>query len=309
MRLGFMGTPDFSVHTLQALIDSGHDVAVVYTQPPRPKGRGKHITSCPVHVHAEGLGITVLNPVNFEDDADIAIMKSFELDALVVVAYGIVLPQSILDVPKLGCYNGHASLLPRWRGAAPIQRAIAAGDTETGVCIMKMDEGLDTGDVISEIRVDITPKMDAGQLHDILSTMTGDAITLALKSVVDGTMIATSQTDAGMCYAKKLLKSESIIDWNDTAVNIANCIRAFNPFPSSTTQCGGVVVKILEASVSDITTLASPVGRVISVKPLIIACGDGALEILTLQKAGKKPVSSKEFLNGLKLEIGDIIGA
>ena len=309
MRLGFMGTPDFSINTLQALVDAGHDVAVVYTQPPRPKGRGKHITPCPVHAHAEVLGITVLNPVNFKCDADITMMKSFDLDALVVVAYGIVLPQSVLDVPKLGCYNGHASLLPRWRGAAPIQRAVEAGDTQTGVCIMKMDAGLDTGDVISEVRVDIAPSMDAGQLHDILSTMTGEAIILDLKSVVEGTMIATPQTDTGMCYAKKLLKSESTINWNDTAVNIFNCIRAFNPFPLSSTQCGDMVVKILESSVSDVTTSSSPVGSVISVKPLIVACGDGALEILTLQKAGKKPVSSKEFLNGFSLEIGDIIGA
>ena len=309
MRLGFMGTPDFSINTLQALVDAGHDVAVVYTQPPRAKGRGKHVSPCPVHAHAEGLGITVLNPVKFECDADIAMMKSFELDALVVVAYGIVLPQSILDVPKLGSYNGHASLLPRWRGAAPIQRAIAAGDTETGVCIMKMDAGLDTGDVISEVRVDITAKMNAGQLHDILSTMTGEAITLALKSVVNSTMIATPQTDSGVCYANKLLKSESTIDWNDAAVNIFNYIRAFNPFPLSSTQCGDMVVKILEASVSDIPTASSPVGSVISVKPLIVACGDGALEILTLQKPGKKPVSSKEFLNGFTLKIGDIIGA
>ena len=307
MRLGFMGTPEFSVHTLQAIIDAGHDVAVVYTQPPRPKGRGKKITPCPVHAYAISQGIEVLNPISFKDNNEIETLKSYNLDALVVVAYGIILPQAVLDVPKLGCFNGHASILPRWRGAAPIQRAIEAGDSDTGVCIMKMDAGLDTGDVLSENIVDIPPKMTAGQLHDVLADLTGVAIVPVLQSVENGTAICTPQAKDGVCYANKLLKSESVIDWSDSAVNISNRVRAFNPFPSSSTVFGDMVVKILEVVVSDINVRGGH-GQVLNLSPLVVSCGSGAVEIVLLQKAGKKPVLAKEFLNGYALNIGDTLG-
>ncbi len=307
MRLGFMGTPEFSVKTLKALIDTGYDVAVVYTQPPRPKGRGKKITPCPVHSYAETQGIEVLNPINFKDSQSIETLKSYNLDALVVVAYGIILPQIVLNVPKYGCYNGHASLLPRWRGAAPIQRAIEAGDNETGVCIMKMDAGLDTGDVLTTHKVKITRDMNAGQLHDILAELTSKMITSALGSVKDDSAICTPQPEEGTTYAEKLLKSESLINWGDTAENIYNRVRAFTPFPSSTAMFGENKVKVLKVR-ADVTNTGKDVGTVVRVNPLTIACGEGTIIVDTLQKSGKKPVSSKEFLNGHGIEIGQKIG-
>ena len=301
MRIGFMGSPEFSVPTLEALADK---TVVVYTQPPRAKGRGKEVSPCPVHEKAGELGIDVLNPTKFEDE-DIQTLKSYNLDLLVVVAYGIILPQSVLDVPKYGCINGHASILPRWRGAAPIQRAIQAGDAETGVCIMQMDSGLDTGDVISEAKIAITPEMTGGILHDKLMELTASEILKVCENIEN--IKHTPQSEDGITYAEKLYRSEASIDWNKPANEIANTVRAFNPFPMCQTAMNGDVIKILTAQVGEKTDKSA--GTIISDNPFCVACGDNAiLEIKTLQKQGKKPVSVKDFLNGNTIPVGEIIG-
>ena len=199
MRIGFMGSPDFSVPTLEVLHNSTHSVEVVYTQPPRPKGRGKKIIPCPVHEKADALDIPVLNPTKFNDD-EVDILKSYNLDLLVVVAYGIILPQKVLDIPKYGCINGHASLLPRWRGAAPIQRAIQYGDEKTGVCIMQMDSGLDTGDVISEFKVDITKDMNSKQLHDKLMIVTADEMIKVVDNIKNINLTPQSSQDLSLIH-------------------------------------------------------------------------------------------------------------
>ena len=301
MRIGFMGSPEYSVPTLQALAGS---CVVVYTQPPRPKGRGKEVSPCPVHSKAIDLEIEVLNPTNFED-SDIETLKSYNLDLLVVVAYGIILPQSVLDIPKYGCINGHASILPRWRGAAPIQRAIQAGDSETGVCVMQMDSGLDTGDVISEAKIAITPEMTGGILHDKLMETTATEILKVCETIENITH--TPQSTDGITYAEKLYRSEANIDWNKSAVEIANTVRAFNPFPMCQNTMNGDVIKILTAQVGEKTD--KPAGTIISDNPFCVACGGGtSLNITTLQKQGKKPVSVKDFLNGNEIPVGEIIG-
>ncbi len=305
MRIGFMGTPTYSVATLQALINAGYQVPVVYTQPPRRKGRGKHLTPCPVHAVAQDLGITVLTPIHFKDDADIATLQSYNLDILVVVAYGIILPQSVLTTPMYGCINGHASLLPRWRGASPIQRAIEAGDTTTGVCVMQMDAGLDTGDVISTHPVHIPPRMNGAELHDILSDLTAHAILQALKTI--GTCSPTPQSERGITYAHKLQKFESGIDWYQSATHIYNKIRALYGGLGTQTPINGQTVKIIDAYISDISH-TQPEGSIISIRPLQIACGNNtALTITTLQKQGKKPVAAQDFLNGVTLHVGDML--
>ena len=229
LRLAFMGTPDFSVPVLQALLDAGHDVVCVYSQPPRPAGRGKKLRPSPVHQLAEEKGIEVRCPVNLKDPADQAAFCALELDAAVVVAYGLILPKAVLNAPKLGCINVHASLLPRWRGAAPIQRAILAGDEETGVTIMAMDEGLDTGAMLASEVVRISPEMKAQCLHDSLSTLGAEMICPVLDSLADGTAVAVPQPEEGVTYAEKLDKAEARLCWNMTADELARKVRAFTP--------------------------------------------------------------------------------
>ncbi|MGB1361187.1 MAG: methionyl-tRNA formyltransferase [Alphaproteobacteria bacterium] len=305
MKIGFMGSPEFSVPTLEILNNSNHNVEVVYTQPPRPKGRGKEISPCPVHAKANELGISVLNPTDFKSDEDIDKLKSFDLDLLVVVAYGIILPQSVLDIPKYGCINGHASILPRWRGAAPIQRAIQAGDSETGVCVMQMDAGLDTGDVITEAKISIPNDMTGGNLHDKLMDLTATEIMAVVNNIDNVKPIP--QSENGITYADKLFRAEATVDWNNNATDIANTVRAFNPFPMCQTNLNEQVIKILQANVSSDTT-DKVAGTIINDNPFLIACGNGTvLEIITLQKAGKNPVSVKDFLNGNKINIGEVI--
>ncbi len=309
MRVGFMGSPAYAVATLQALVHAGFVVPVVYTQPPRRKGRGQRFTPCPVHATADTLGIPVLHPVHFKNDSDIDTLKTWHLDILVVVAYGIILPQAVLDIPKYGCINGHASLLPRWRGAAPIQRAIEAGDSETGVCIMHMDAGLDSGDIISTHKVDIPPHMHSIELHHILSKVTAQAIVQDLKNMAQWQ--PTPQPTQGITYAHKLQKSESLIDWQQPATDIYNKIRALHGTLGTQTTIDSQVVKIIAAKISNTshTPHTTPIGSVVSVNPLQIACGNGTtLDIQTLQKQGKKPVATEDFLNGTTVQVGDVWG-
>jgi len=304
MRIGFMGSPEFSLPTLEVLHNSRYSVEIVYTQPPRPKGRGKKVIPCPVHEKADILGIPVLNPTKFNDD-NIEILKSYNLDLLVVVAYGIILPQKVLDIPKYGCINGHASLLPRWRGAAPIQRAIQAGDKKTGVCVMQMNSGLDTGDVISEYKVDISQDMTSKQLHDKLMVITADEIMKVVDNITN--IKLTAQSSQGITYADKLYKKESNIDWNKNTIDIYNTVRAFNPFPLCSTNINSNPIRVISCELSNEKT-DKPAGTILSDNPLLIACGDGnIINITKLQKSGKKPVSIKDFLNGNNIVIGENI--
>ncbi|WP_116131268.1 methionyl-tRNA formyltransferase [Tropicimonas sp. IMCC34043] len=292
MRLVFMGTPEFSVPALDALVAAGHDVACVYTQPPRPAGRGKKDRPSPVQARAEALGLPVRHPVSLRRPAEVlADFAALKPDVAVVVAYGLILPQAILDVPAKGCLNIHASLLPRWRGAAPIHRAILAGDTETGVCIMQMEAGLDTGPVLLREATRIGCEETTAALHDRLSDMGARLITEALGRL--DTLARNPQPDEGVSYADKIDKSEARIDWTRPAVEIDRQIRALSPFPGAWCEVKGERVKFLRSR------LASGQGRPGEViAGLTIACGDGAVEVLEAQRPGKRPMPTEDFLRG-----------
>lgn len=306
MRIGFMGSPQYSVPTLHALINNGFMVPVVYTQPPRPKGRGKKLSPCPVHAAADDLNIPVLNPINFKHPADIITLQNYNLDMLVVVAYGIILPEHVLNTPKYGCINGHASILPRWRGAAPIHRAIESGDTTTGVCVMQMDAGLDTGDIISTHTVNISPTTKYAQLHDTLAELTASAIVTDIQNIPNWQ--PTPQPQQGICYAHKIAKNEAVINWQDPAPHIHNKVRAFHMFPTMQTHINGQVIKIHDTTIWD-TKHTQPMGIVLSLNPFVIACGGGtAIALRTIQKQGKKPIGFKDFLNGTPVQVGNVIG-
>ena len=292
LRLAFMGTPDFSVAALQALLDAGHEVACVYSQPPRKAGRGQKLTPSPVHAFAEAQGIDVRTPVSLKGEDERQAFRDFGLDAAVVVAYGLILPKAVLDAPKMGCFNIHASLLPRWRGAAPIQRAIEAGDRETGVAIMQMDAGLDTGDVVLEERLAIGPDMTAGELHDALSDLGARLIVEALDAVAAGTLTPRPQPEDGVTYAKKIDKAETRIDFTRSAQGVHDQVRAFHPF--AWVDIAGVRVRVLETRIED---GAGDAGVTLDDK-LLVACGDGAVRLTELQPAGKGAMDAQAFLNG-----------
>lgn len=309
LRIIFMGTPEFSVPTLRALVDAGHRIAAVYTQPPRPGGRrGLDLQKSPVHQAAELLGIPVLTPVNFKAEEDWAEFKAFNADVAVVVAYGLLLPEAILNGTRLGCYNGHASLLPRWRGAAPIQRAIMAGDTETGMMVMQMERGLDTGPVALTARVAITPNMTAGELHDSLMLAGARLMREAMLKLEDGDLPLTPQSEEGVVYAAKIDKAETRINFSWSSQDVHNHIRGLSPFPGAwiEMQIGGKAerVKVLE------TELASGMGEAASVLDgdLTIACGSGAVRLVRLQKAGGKPMLAQDFLRGTVVSVGTRLG-
>ncbi len=289
-----MGTPDFSVPVLQALVDAGHDIACVYTQPPRPAGRGKKDRPGPVHQRALDIGLPVRHPVNFKGEQDRADFSALNADIAVVVAYGLILPQAILDAPARGCLNIHASLLPRWRGAAPIHRAIMAGDVQTGVCIMQMEAGLDTGPVLLRHTVDIAPDDTTGTLHDTLSALGARAIVSALATL--NTLTPVPQSDIGVAYATKIDKSEARIDWTAPAHTVARQIRGLSPFPGAWGMIGGERIKFLNAQVTD---EIGPPGSVLH--GFTIACGTGAVAITILQREGKRPMPAADALRGLTL--------
>jgi methionyl-tRNA formyltransferase len=297
LRLAFMGTPDFAVSALSELIGAGHEIAAVYTQPPRPAGRGQKPQASPVERFAREAGLTVRSPESLKAPEIQADFAALGLDAAVVVAYGLILPRPVLDAPKLGCFNIHASLLPRWRGAAPIQRAILAGDKETGVCIMRMEAGLDTGPVALLERVSIGARENAGALHDRLAAVGASLIIRALSALARGSLSLTPQPEDGVTYAAKIDKAESRIDWCEPAIAVDRKIRAFAPHPGAWFALGETRIRVLSAE------LALGVGEPGTVlgDDLTIACGEGAIRLTHVQKAGKAPMSAAEFLRGNKL--------
>lgn len=311
LRIIFMGTPDFSVPTLAALKQAGHEIVAVYSQPPRPAGRrGLELVKSPVHQAAELLGIPVRTPVNFRNEAEREAFRELDADVAVVVAYGLLLPEAILSGTRLGCYNGHASLLPRWRGAAPIQRAIMAGDAETGMMVMKMDKGLDTGPVAMTSRVAITDTMTAGELHDKLMQAGGKLMADAMGKLEAGDLPLTPQADDGVVYAAKIDKAETRIDFSRPARDVHNHIRGLSPFPGAWFELpiAGKPerVKVL-ASALAAETPGKPAGTVID-DQLTITCGDGgAVRLVRLQKAGSKPLDAGDFLRGTPVAAGQVL--
>ncbi len=294
MRLVFMGTPDFSVPVLDALVAAGHEVASVYCQPPRPAGRGKKDRPSPVQVRAEALGLEVRHPVSLRGTETQAEFAALKADAAVVVAYGLILPQAILGAPARGCLNIHASLLPRWRGAAPIHRAVMAGDAETGVCIMAMEAGLDTGPVLLREATEIGPEDTTGDLHDRLSAMGARLIVEALARLND--LTPRPQPAQGVTYAEKIDKAEARIDWTRPAVEVDRAIRGLSPFPGAWCEIGGERARLLRSRLAEGS--GAP-GEVLS--GLTVACGDGAVEILQAQRPGKRVMAADEFLRGIDL--------
>ncbi|GAA0338201.1 methionyl-tRNA formyltransferase [Sphingomonas oligophenolica] len=303
MRIVFMGTPDFSVPVLQALVDSGHDVVAAYSQPPRRAGRGKAVRPSPVHAHAEALGIPVRTPLTLRDAEAQGEFAALGADVAVVAAYGLILPRAVLEAPRLGCLNVHASLLPRWRGAAPIQRAILAGDAETGVCIMQMEAGLDTGPVRLTGRTPIDGK-SAGVLTEELSAMGARLMVEVLGDI--GAHPAVAQPEDGVTYAAKIDKAEALIDWSRPAVDVERGIRAFNPVPGAFFEIQGERVRVLAAELDRHPGGGRGEGTVLD-DSLTIACGDGAIRPLLLQRAGRGVMTSAEFLRGFPIPPGTIL--
>jgi methionyl-tRNA formyltransferase len=302
LRLIFMGTPEFSVPTLLELVAHGHEIAAVYTRAAKPAGRGMKLQLSPVEAEARRLGIPVETPTSLKTPEALEKFRAHDADAAVVVAYGMILPQAILDAPKLGCFNLHASLLPRWRGAAPINRAIMAGDSETGVMVMKMDAGLDTGDVAMAERMPLTDAMTAANLHDALARLGGDLMVRAIGALERGKLQLTKQSDDGVTYAAKIDKAEARIDWNKPARAVLRQIHGLSPFPGAWCEMAiegeQVRVKILRCAMAD--SSGAP-GQLLDDR-LTVACQQGALRILELQRAGKSPMKAEEFLRGTPLK-------
>ena len=301
MRIIFMGTPDFSVPVLEALVEAGHEIAAVYCQPPRPAGRGKKERPTPVHARAEALGLEVRYPVSLRDDAAQVEFEALKADVAVVVAYGLILPQAILDAPKKGCLNIHASLLPRWRGAAPIHRAIMAGDAETGVCIMQMDAGLDTGPVLLREATEIGAEETTAELHDRLSEMGAAAIVEALVKLDD--LVPEVQSDEGVTYAAKIDKAEAQVDWSAPAIEVDRKVRGLSPFPGAWCEIDGQRVKLLASRIAE---GAGAAGEVLD-DALTVACGEGAVQLLRLQRAGKGAQDADVFLRGFPVARGAML--
>lgn len=311
LRVVFMGTPDFSVPALSEIIANGHDVVAVYSQPPRPAGRGMSEKKSPVHALADDYQIPVLTPTSLRSEDVQAVFHEHNADVAVVVAYGLLLPSAVLDAPKFGCLNLHASQLPRWRGAAPIQRAIMAGDKQTAMMVMQMDEGLDTGPICLSETVMIGPNMTAGELHDALSGLGGDLIVRALAALERGSLATTVQPTDGVTYADKIKKSEARIDFNQTADQVHNLVRGLSPFPGAWFEMVGKAgklerIKIVGCELSaEFAGQAHTTSGVAVSDRLDIACREGAVRLTKLQRAGKKPVTAEEFLRGFPVKCGD----
>ena len=299
LRLAFMGTPDFAVPTLAELLAQGHDIRCVYSQPPRPKGRGMAPAPGPVHTFAAAHGLAVRTPLSLKGEVEQAAFAALDLDAAIVVAYGLLLPQAVLDAPRLGCFNLHGSLLPRWRGAAPVQRAVMAGDAETGVMVMKMEAGLDTGPVLMAERVAVG-RRTAGELTEQLSRLGADLMVRALGAMERGDVAAHRQAENGVSYAKKILKDEARIDWTKSAAEIDALVRGLSPWPGAWTQAKGERLKVLYAEPAN--GKGAP-GAVIG-DDLTIACGEGALTLKRVQRAGSKVMTADELLKGFALPPG-----
>ena len=300
MRLIFMGTPDFAVPTLIELAARGHEIAAVYTRAAKPAGRGMDLQRTPIEREARQLALPVRTPKTLKDDDEQKIFHAHNADAAVVVAYGLILPKPILEAPRLGCFNVHASLLPRWRGAAPINRAIMAGDAESGVTIMKMDEGLDTGAMAMAERAAIGADMTAGELHNALSRVGADLMQRVLAAAERDSLSLTPQPASGVTYAEKISKNETRIDWSKPWKQVHDHIRGLSPFPGAWFELDGVRVKVLRSIRGE---SAGPPGTLLDNR-LTVACGDGAVQLVQVQRAGRQPMSADEFLRGTPVKAG-----
>ncbi len=300
MRLAFLGTPDFAVPSLAALIEAGHQIACVYSQPPAPRGRGQQLTPSPVHAFAEKQGLLVRTPASMKAPEEIAAFAALKLDAAVVVAFGQILLREVLEAPRLGCFNLHASLLPRWRGAAPVQRAVMAGDAVTGIQVMRMSEGLDEGAILLSETVRIGPLDTSGTMHERLAAVGARLLPEALAQLEAGTAVETPQLAEGMTYARKIKPAEARIDWSKPAVEIDRQIRGLSPFPGAWTMAGDIRVKLLLSRVED--GEGDP-GDVLD-DELLIACGDGAVRLLRAQREGKAAQDAGDFVRGFPLTPG-----
>lgn len=309
MRLIFMGTADFAVATLQALDQSAHDICAVYTRPPTPKGRGLKPSLSPIHACAQALGLPVFTPNSLRDKATQEAFIAQQADLAIVAAYGLLLPPPILTAPKMGCWNIHASLLPRWRGAAPIQRAIMAGDKKTGICLMQMDEGLDTGALLLRKEIKIDKKATAGSLHDALAALGAKTVIEGLAHIeANKPLIAKPQAQTGASYAEKISKAETRIDWTRPANALDAHIRGLSPTPGAWFEVNKRRVKVLQAEIVETAEKeaggAGATGRLLDTTPPLIACGRGALRLLQVQKAGKEIMAGADFQRGARLKIG-----
>jgi methionyl-tRNA formyltransferase len=303
LRLAFMGTPDFAVPALAALIEAGHTIACVYSQPPRPAGRGHRDRPSPVHAFAAERGLEVRTPKSVKGEDAQGEFRALELDAAVVAAYGLILPVPILEAPRLGCVNIHASILPRWRGAAPIERAILAGDGETGVTIMRMDAGLDTGPMLLTETLPIAPDATGGSLREALAVLGSRLVVAALAGLEAGTVTATPQPAEGVTYARKLDKAEARIDWSAPADTVLRQIRAFTPVPGPWCLAAGERLKVLEAAPAEGN---GPPGTILA-DPLVVACGRDAVRLVRVQRAGKGPMAALDLLRGFPLPPGTVV--
>jgi methionyl-tRNA formyltransferase len=311
MNLVFAGTPEFSVPALEALIAAGHRIVAVYTQPDRPAGRGRKLAMSPVKECALAHALKVLQPATLKTEGETNALRTLAPDAMIVIAYGLILPQAILDIPKHGCINVHASLLPRWRGAAPIQRAIEAGDAVTGVTIMQMEAGLDTGPMLATAETAITADDTGASLHDRLSTMGAQLLVDTLARLERGAVTAQPQDAVHATYASKLNKDEARIDWSANAATLARRIRAFNPWPVAHTTLDGKPLRLWLATANDANTSSQPPGTVLAATAdgIRVQCGRGVLSITQLQPEGGKPLDVRAFLNGRPLAPGTRLGA
>ena len=298
LRILFAGTPDFAATSLAALLNTEHQVVGVYTQPDRPSGRGRKLTPSPVKALALEHGIEVMQPTSLKDSDAQAALAAFNADIMVVVAYGLLLPKAVLDTPRLGCINIHGSLLPRWRGAAPIHRAVLAGDNKTGITIMQMDEGLDTGDMLHIRECDITPDMTSGQLHDQLAELGATSVVEALTQIANGEAVATPQPEEGTTYAHKLTKEEGQMDWTLSAEALQRKVKGLSPWPVAYTSIGDKTLRVWDAEVASTSSSAQP-GEVVSLddQRIQVACGEGVLSLTYIQLPGSKAMASDQVLN------------
>lgn len=308
MNILFAGTPHFAASALAALLDTEHKILAVLTQPDRPAGRGMQLTASPVKQLAVEHGISVLQPASLKSENVQQTLRAHKADVMVVAAYGLILPREVLNIPRLGCLNIHASLLPRWRGAAPIQRAILAGDTETGITIMQMDVGLDTGDMLFKYPCPILATDDAQSLHDKLADIGATGIVEALQQLEKGKVQPEQQDDSKACYAAKLSKQEALIDWNLDAAVLERSVRGYFPFPVAHTEFNGTPIKLLRARIG-LQETANP-GTVLAVNKseIVVACGHGTLALEVMQKPGGKPLPVAQFIQGFPLKAGDRFG-
>ena len=303
-----MGTPDFAVPSLK-FMEKNYNIVAVYSQPARPSGRGMRTKLSPVEKTAKELNLKTITPSTLKQDDVFLQFEKLNPDLVVVVAYGLLLPEKFLTTPKFGCINGHASLLPRWRGAAPIQRAIEAGDRKTGSCIMLMEKGMDTGPILSSKSINIHTSDTSKTIHDKLSNLTAEMLVRTIKEYIDGKVVPIKQKEDGVKYAEKIFKDEAIINWSLPSINIFNKVRAFDPFPSTYTFLSGTKIKIIETNLCEYSHQFEPGTIIVSDNKIIVACGNrSTLEVKYLQKPGKNVISASDFLNGTKINIGEKFG-